>query len=180
MTSEQRPRRRRYVLIASTLLALMILGLAYGFWPREEAGLSIRTADGDTIRISGQLADPMSQGPMHDYFEAKTDAEKLAVLDAVIEQQETMLQGINLQSGENLSEADADELARRAAQAAGAPVDKAQAVRLKMGEGAMARSVKPADQARISEFAKALADRRKEKGLDPNAPLIITRRGPGG
>ena len=180
MASETTSKRNRRLMMAVASL-LVATALAWWFWPREVRPVAITTADGRTIRLEdGELPSPMSQGPMKEYFDATTPEARRAILDRLIDEQERLTEGLNLQPGTPMSEADADRLAQRMAEGAPGTTDgsPAQPRRVMMGTGGMGRSLPPSDQARISEFAKALSDRRKERGLSPHAPIII-RRGPG-
>lgn len=159
---------------------------AYAFWPKpspelEGAAVANQIAAGKPINLPGgkQLA---VNSPAANYFALPAGKERLAYLDKMIDQQEETRKKIA--SGEiKLPEGAMTRLppgARAEVKDVGAPSkieertsadgsQKTVTVRLNSDD------LSPEFRARMEEYHAALRSRRKERGLDPDAPMIIIR-----
>ena len=172
--------KKQRTVAAATAVGLLLAGaIAWWAWPGDEAadGPRIgRNADGSPDLSNVRL----TSAPMDAYFAATTDAERRAVLDKVIDEQEASgTPPMQLPAGAS------EEQIREALKQMPRPTtggneegEPRRQVVMMAGEGGLARQLGPEAAARLSEYVKALRDRRAERGLSPAAPIHI--RIPGG
>lgn len=136
-------------------------------------GKEIKLADGEKL---------LAQSPASTYFALAPGKARDAFLDQMIDQQEEMRKKIasgeiklpvNLpkNAGEIAEKSDNAEIKGSSVETKTSPDGSQKSVTVRLN----ADDLSPALRAQMQEFAGALRQRRKDRGLDPDAPMMIVR-----
>lgn len=176
-----RTRQTLYVLIGAAVTG----AIALFFVPRGKAEpdahqLADKIASGTPIRLGGGET-LQASSPSAGYFALPVGPQRLAYLDRMIDQQEEM--GRKIANGEIKlppGVGPATHPAGGGADAAGARTSVQTQTSADGSERRVmirlnADDLSPTLRAQLEEFRGALRARRKERGLDPDAPMMIIR-----
>ncbi len=179
--------KSRWFIGAGVVVALVVLTLVW--WQRGQGAKADQftpeqvandIASGKTITL-GDGVKVLAQSPANGYFALPDGPQRVAYLDKMIDDQEAMRKKIangDFKLPENVMTAPAkasngevdEKLATSVKQETSAD-GKEQKVTIRMN----ADDLSPALRAQMQEFHAALRNRRKERGLDPDAPMMFMR-----
>lgn len=181
------------VIFGAAVLAIVV-GATVCFWPRKTSEidpqqLANQIAAGKTVQLPGG-GTFVSQSPSNDYFALPAGPQRVAYLDKMIDEQETTRKKIA--SGEIKLPGGVDVTKHRAPSEGEMSIEQHTSVETKVApadgsdpQGKPERKevsirlnaddLSPSFRAQMQEFHAALRARRKERGLDPDAPMMIIR-----
>ena len=158
--------------------AVFVAVAAFLLWPSsdhaDDNAIELKTDDGQTVRLA--LAQPDDDirkamtSPADGYF-ALPESEREAYLDKIIDEQAKLMDKFDLDPG-SLRSGTGGQIRIKGGTPDAPDASSEKTFTFKGGFDPMG-DLPAEDQARMAEFTKALADRRKARGIE--GPMVIMR-----